>query len=55
MNYCPECGSPTYCVDVVSDVPTDHFKYECPEGHKWEETVDKSGKLLHIAEDTEED
>lgn len=51
MNYCPECGHILGFDKLEKDVATDHYYYTCHGNvrHKWEETLDKSGGLLHIA------
>ena len=55
MNFCPECGSVMDLDRLEEDVPTDHRYYICMRGgHKWEETTDKSGEVLHIAPVKEE-
>jgi hypothetical protein len=54
MNFCPTCGGKVFVTDCAPDVATDHYKYKCYKGHKWEETVLKSGESLHITEMTEE-
>lgn len=35
---------------IEADVPTDHYHYSCPNGHKWVETTDKEENLVHITE-----
>ncbi len=50
MNYCPECGCEMIFDRLAPDIPADHRYYFCVRsGHRWEETSDKSGELLHIA------
>jgi hypothetical protein len=51
MNYCPECGKRLMFDKLERDVPTDHYCYTCCGSgrHRWEETMDRSGTLLHIA------
>jgi hypothetical protein len=55
MKYCPTCGRKVFVTDCTPDVATDHYKYKCFDGHKWEESVLKSGESLHITEITEEE
>ncbi len=55
MNFCPECGCVLDFDRLVEDIPTHHHYFICMRGgHKWEETTDKSGKLLHISSVNEE-
>lgn len=51
MNFCPECGSAVGFDKVEADVATDHYHYTCVRWHRWVETVDRNGGLIHITPD----